>query len=194
MPGSHQVYPRHRLLTLAIVGQKIIESRRFSGWLDPRYPIGYWWGSLELTGDASGGSAGLDLLFQQANGAARLNSQMYSVERFGMTTNDGIGRVVKITATNMAGPSDVGFSQEYAVRLEPFTGFPGSALEGEAASIVPWFLGAQRLAGISASLSMVVDNVDTIVYKLEAEGYKWSARSILADGGPQRPPRGPYRS
>jgi len=178
---------------MSIVAQIVVESRRYSGWIDPRYPIGYWQAALALTGDATGGVIGIDLVFQDAL-SARLNSQMYSVERFMARTSDGVTRTAQLQAVNMGGPSNEGFSHEYALFLTPYTGFGGASLRGETMPTLPWFLGSQRTPGITASLSFVSDNTDTIIFKFEAEGYRWGARSVLVDGGPQRPPTGPYRA
>jgi len=176
---------------VAVVGQIVVESRRYSGWLDPRYPIGYWQAALEVTGDASGGLLGIDLVFQPAE-PVFLNSQMYSVERFGIATNDANQRLGRLTAVNMGGPANVGFSHEYSILLDPITIVGGSAARGSEMTFLPWFLGSQRTPGITASVSVVLSNNDTVVFKFEAEGYRWSARSVLVDGGPQRPPTGPY--
>ncbi len=176
---------------MAIVGQIVVESRRYSGWIDPRYPIGYWQAALALTADGSGGSLGIDLLFQPAD-PSFLNSQMYSVERIGIRTNNGTTRTVRVAAINMGGPSNEGFNHEYTVSLDAVTGVSSSAIGGNQLTMLPWFLGSQRIAGTSASLSLLAQNTGTITYKIEAEGYRWSARSVLIDGGPQRPPTGPY--
>jgi len=178
---------------MAIVGQIVVESRRYSGWVDPRYPIGYWQAALALTGDASGGSLGIDLVFQLATSPG-LNSQLYSVERFGITIGDDSNRVVRLAAVNMSGPSNEGFSHEYAIDTNTFTNITGVAVRGGELTMLPWFLGSQRIAGTTASLSLGTQNKDAVVFKLEAEGYRWGARSVLVDGGPQRPPTGPYRS
>lgn len=168
-----------------------VEGRNYSGWLNPRYPIGYWQGSIELAGDATGGILSLDLVFQSAL-AARLDSQIYSVERLSFRTSDGVARGIKLTALNMGGPSNLGFAHEYTIATAVQDGVAQSAVLAREMSILPWFLGSQRTAGITASLSIVTDNVNSIAFKLEAEGYRWSSRSILVDGGPQRPPTGPY--
>jgi len=174
------------------VGQILVESRRYSGWLDPRYPIGYWQGVLAVTGNLSGGQIGIDLLFQTAFPALK-NSQMYSVERFAITSTENADRVVRLDVVNMGGPG-TGFTQRYAIQLLSTEGVSG-ATQGDAAAmnLVPWFLGSQGIAGTSASLSLLTLNIDGVTFTLEAEGYRWSARSVLADGGPQRPPTGLYR-
>lgn len=177
---------------MAIVAQTLVENRRYSGWTDPRYPIGYWQAALVLIGDASGGALGIDLVFQGAL-APFLNSQMYSVERFSIGTSDSVDRAMIIHAVNMSGPSNEGFAHEYSVLVENVPGAPGTAVEPDSQIIVPWFLGSQRTVGITSSLSLRSDNVDLVSFRLEAEGYRWSARSVLVDGGPQRPPTGPYR-
>jgi len=177
---------------LAIVGQINVESRRYSGWRDPRYPIAYWQGALAVTGNASGGLLGVDLVFQQANGPARLNSQMYSVERFSIKTSEQVSRTVRVAAINMGGPSNLGFSHSYSIELVTESNFVQANVAANQFGMLPLFLGSQRGAGVTASLSLVGANTDTVVYTFEAEGYRWDARSVLADGGPQRPPTGPY--
>ncbi len=179
---------------MAIVAQINVESRRFSGWLDPRYPIGYWQAALSLPGDATGGAIGIDLLFQQANGVPRLNSQMYSVERIAIRTSDNVDRVMRVSSLNMGGPSNLGFTPQYAVLVDRITGGTSAGLRPEALQLLPWFLGSQRNAGITASLSLLSDNTDGIIFTFEAEGYRWSPRSVLVDGGPQRPPTGLYKA
>ncbi len=67
-------------------------------------------------------------------------------------------------------------------------------MAGRDMAMLPLFLGSQRLPGITASFSMFADNVDTETYTFEAEGYRWSPRSVLVDGGPQRPPTGLYQA
>ena len=178
---------------MTVVGTIQVESRRFSGWLDPRYPIGFWQAALIVTGDATGGLVSVELVFQTADGPERLNSQMYSVERIGVTTSTGGDRDARIGALNMGGPSNLGFSHSYAVFLQSLSGGQGTALDARFLTLIPWFLGSQRLPGIVANLSVSLANFDTELVKFEAEGYRWDARSVLVDGGPQRPPTGLYR-
>jgi len=177
---------------MALAAQIVVESRRYSGWLDPRYPIGFWQAALAVTGDASGGRIAIDLVFQDAL-TSRLNSQMYSVERFGIRTDDEVNRDMQISAINMGGPTNRGFDHSYAVEVLAIGGTGRAAVRAEMLGLTPWFLGSQRTPAITASLSLVADNVDTIQYTFEAEGYRWSARSVVVDGGPQRPPTGIYR-
>ncbi len=179
---------------MTVVVQQVVEGRRYSGWLDPRYPIGYWQAAKSLLGDASGGTLAIDLLFQTANGPERLNSQMYSVERFSTTGSTPSGRDMIIKAVNMGGPANQGFKQEYFVNTDGLVATNGSALLARDIVIVPWFLGSQRIAGTVASLSIIVANPDGVTIDFEAEGYVWSPRSVLVDGGPQRPPTGLYRA
>jgi len=178
---------------MAVVAQIVVENRRYSGWIDPRYPIGYWQAGLDVTGDATGGRLSIDLLFQPA-APAFLNSQMYSVERISLTADDGTNRIAKLFAVNMGGPANLGFEHQYAIFLEPMTGLGESALVPVTMNLLPWFLGSQRTAGISASLSYQGVNSNGVLFRFEAEGYRWGARSVLIDGGPQRPPTGPYRA
>jgi len=195
VPCSHQVHPRRPLLApVAIVVQQNVEGRRYSGWTDPRYPIGYWQGAGVVQGNLSGGSASVDLLFQQANGGAFRNTQLYSVERIMGHAAENATRTVRLSATNMGGPSNLGFINRYTLRIVDHNGITGAALEGNQFTLLPWFLGSQRTAGVTAAISMAFLNQDGILFTFEAEGYLWSPRSILVDGGPQRPPTGLYRA
>lgn len=178
---------------MAIVAQIQVEGRRYSGWVDPRYPIGYWQAALTVTGDATGGGLGIDLIFQ-TGGPAVLNSQMYSVERFSIASGNATVLPVRLSAVNMGGPANEGFLHRYIVSLDPATGVSGLAVSTRDLAFLPWFLGSQRTAGIAASLSLTTDNINGIFFEFEAEGYRWSPRSVLIDGGPQRPPTGLYKA
>jgi len=178
---------------MSVVEQIVVESRRYSGWADPRYPEGYWQASLNGTGDATGGILAIDLVFQEATAVA-LNSQMYSVERIAIVSFDTTSREVRVFTVNMGGPSNQGFTQQYTVSVVAETAMSRGAIHGDQLTFLPWFLGSQRLAAITASLSIFLPNVDGLIVAFEAEGYRWGARSVLVDGGPQRPPTGPYRS
>jgi len=178
---------------MAVIAQIVVESRRYSGWIDPRYPIGFWQASLSVTGDASGGLLAIDLVFQGAVPAA-LNSQMYSVERIGATQDTSTGRIYRVGAVNMGGPANTGFRHEYTVPMVGHSGGGAAALSGDTFTFIPWFLGSQRTPGITASLSLVGLNSNNVTVTFEAEGYRWSPRSVLIDGGPQRPPTGLYRA
>lgn len=179
---------------MTLVGETLVESRRFSGWLDPRYPIGTWLAAFQLIGDASGGFIQLNLLFQTADGPARLNSQMYSVERMAAVVTSGNGPVAEIIALNMGGPSNFTFSHQYSIQMLAQNASSQSAIAGDQFTMLPWFLGAQRTAGQIAALSLLLINANGVIVTFEAEGYRWSPRSVLVDGGPQRPPTGLYRA
>lgn len=178
---------------MAVIAQIVVESRRYSGWTDARYPIGYWQASLSVTGDATGGGLAIDLVFQGA-APPSLNSQMYSVERISASAASAGDKTAKLTAVNMGGPANQGFTHEYSVTMQAQSAFSRSAIEGNQLTFLPWFLGSQRTPGITASLSILHVNDDTVVFQFEAEGYRWGPRSVLVDGGPQRPPTGLYRA
>lgn len=178
---------------MSIAAGIAIESRRYSGWIDPRYPIGYWQGALSLVGNASGGIIGLDLVFQPATSPA-LNRQLYSVERFSATQNDGTDLDYSVAAINMGGPSNVGFLHQYAVRMIGRGGGGSGSLAGNDFTFLPLFLGSQRSPGTTASFTLVGLNILDVLVTFEAEGYRWDPRSILVDGGPQRPPTGLYKA
>jgi len=92
----------------------------------------------------------------------------------------------------MGGPSNLGFGHLYTIVLQLVTSEARSSAAGREMAILPLFLGSQRAAGVTASFSLLAENVDLAPYRFEAEGYRWSPRSVLVDGGPQRPPTGLY--
>lgn len=178
---------------MAVIQQIVVESRRYSGWIDPRYPIGYWQAALSVTGDATGGDLAIDLVFQGAE-PPFLNSQLYSVERLSVSSSEATSRAAMVLAVNMGGPANQGFLHRYMFTLQGTNFATRSAGRAEQfGGLVPWFLGSQRTAGITASLSIGLGNINGVTYEFEAEGYRWSPRSVLVDGGPQRPPTGLYQ-
>lgn len=178
---------------MSVLESIVVESRRYSGWTDPRYPIGFWQAAITVTGDATGGLVGLDLVFQGGL-EPRLNSQMYSVERFAGSQSIGTNEEYSVEAVNMGGPANTGFVHRYLVRMIGRGGGGSGSIAGNDFTFLPWFLGSQRTPGITAALSLVGLNIDGVAFTFEAEGYRWSPRSVLVDGGPQRPPTGLYRA
>lgn len=179
---------------MSVVDQEPVRIRRYNGYLDPRYPLGTWFARGDVTGDATAGSAVVDLVFTNAL-APILNSNMYSVEQLSLFDTENVATTYRMDAINFEGPT-AGFPliHRYALRLVGEDVGTGGVLLGESLAMLPMFLGAQSQQGTTSALSVRRLNTDTIVTTFEAEGYYWSPRSVLVDGGPQRPPTGLYRA
>jgi len=178
---------------VSVVAQQDIEYRRFSGYLDARHPQGTWFGVVTAVGDATGSLLALDLVFGRPT-VLTLSSQIYSVESVAIRSSENVTRVARLFAVNMSGPSNLSLQHELSVTLGALALGADNALDAQDLAFLPLFLGSQRTAGTTASFSVILNNVNTISYRFEAEGYWWAARSVLPDGGPQRPPTGLYRA
>lgn len=178
---------------MSIITQQVVEHRRFSGYDDPRYPLGSWFAEVQATGDASGDINELDIVFTLQS-AAGLNSNMYSLEFFSTSTSDAAERFAVIRTINIGGPSTAGLDHAFSIATRRGdASLALSPVTPEALNIVPWFLGSQRVLGVTSLIAIQGNNVLGLVRRFAAEGYYWGARSVLANGGPQRPPTGLYR-
>lgn len=176
---------------MAVVQSDIVAYRRFSGYLDPRWPLGYWVGSSTGSGDASGGNITIELVFALASQAS-LSSIMFSLERVGLASSDAASREFRLSVQNMGQDGQAALLYETA--LATITGaVTRSPLDARRTASLPWFLGSQRIQGIQAEVQVDAGNPGVGVdFRFEAQGYYWGARSVLVDGGPQRPPTGLY--
>lgn len=172
---------------MAVAAEQAVEYRRFNGYLDTRYPEGYWYGVVSVTGNVTGGTQVCILAFGE-NPPAFRNSRIYNLEQFSVLGTPNTVRGVVLNARNFDGPSNAGMLRNYMINRQSAGGSPNSATEGEGYNFLPLFLGSQGdLADVQA-LQATMTNVDGDETTFEAEGYWWGPRSVLADGGPQRPP------
>ena len=169
-----------------------IQTQRFQGHDDPRLPIGRWWGATQVTGDASGGIAFLQLNFSDAF-VQVLNSNLYNLEGFIYSSQLEANAVGHITGANWRFPPGfVTVDHAYALPILDVGQPTLNVVSAEAYSFLPVFLGSQAQAGTAQTLVFVVTNTDLFINRFKAEGYIWGPRSVLADGGPQRPPGSIY--
>lgn len=150
-------------------------------------PIGVWASQANLIGDASAGSHVIELLFNPAT--APTDSKLYSAEWITLRTTAAAGTAdVEISSINL---DDVfgAWNQGYQVTLAAPVGLQRRI---KPIDQVPskWFLGHQRFAGIATTLSFRTPNVDLITLTVGAQGYIWTPRSLLVEGGLQRPANG----
>jgi len=168
--------------------------RRFNGYSDPRYPEGYWMGAVSVLGDGSGGLAVTTLHLQP--GSTSLSSRIFSLEALSHFNNSTTDALAALETVNLGGPTNVlsiGFRRIMALEVTAVPVF-GSAIRPRDLDLLPLFLGSQLVATTTAQVALSTPNVTGITYNLEAEGYWWGSRSVLQQGGPQRPPTGIYRA
>ena len=178
---------------MSITGDSPVAYRRFSGYADPRYPEGQWVGSITLSGDASGGTSTLSLVFSEAT-VAVLNSRMFSLEEFGVSVSAGANDDGRLSTDNLGLGGQAAFQHRFSMSIDTPGGVATVQLRTDSQNILPLFLGGQRVISVQTRILWQQGNpgagVDT---RFEAAGYWWGSRSVMIDGGPQRPPTGLYQ-
>ncbi len=178
---------------MSVVGSTQIAYRRFSGWLDPRYPQGFWLGTVTVLGDASGGTLTASLIFAEAT-QANLNSSMFSLEELGVSSLVGADRDVRISTDNLGRDGPGAIVHRMQVEMGVIGGIGDTAMKTDTLRL-PIYLGAMRIIGVQTRLICGLNNGGVgLDVRFEAQGYWWGSRSVLVDGGPQRPPTGLYGS
>ncbi len=177
---------------MSVGTQILVSTRRYWGYQDPRYPLGTWQAVLEATGDASGGSIFIDHMFAVVTSSA-LGSVIWSVEQIALQSTDATPRNFQLHCINMGGPPGAGLDNQFAL-ITAVDGTGGTSYDMTDNIPLPMFLGSQTQAGTTALFGIVGTNIDLQIVHFESQGYFWGARSVLVDGGPQRPPTGLYRA
>ena len=177
---------------MSVTGDIDVAYRRFSGYLDPRYPEGQWLGSVTVSGDGSGGTLTGSIIFARAT-ESRLNSRIYSLEEIGASiSGTDTQDQIRISTDNLGRDGPAAFQHRFVLLLsEGGTGtiqiFPRDL------ALLPILLGAMRVPLVNTRILATMINPGVgDDFRFEAAGYWWGSRSVLVDGGPQRPPQGIY--
>ena len=176
---------------MTIVLDVPIRRLAFRGFDDPALPTGIWWGTGVLVGDASGGS--MQVRFSLKTEGQPVSGEMWNLEQAMAFIGSDQSRDAFITAAGLSPSRDLpGVDAIYRAVLSDMG--PGQGQSGLANefSQLPLFLGSVRGgADTSATIGLGLVNLTAAVaLSCSMMGYIWGARSILAEGGPQRPPRG----
>jgi len=170
-----------------------IEYRPFSGYDDPSLPIASYIGQGGMAGDASGGSVVMSILFQQME-TGRGTPNMFNLEQLSIDVATNVNFAVLMRTLNMGrlAPTRVTSPEKWVLGVTSDT-VDDSALELTFLSGLPLWLDAPSNLTGDAGLRLEFTNLNLELYAATIRGYIWSPRSVLAQGGPQRPLNGMFR-
>ena len=164
--------------------------RGYTGFADPSLPGGMWASQGSVLGDASGGVRIAQVVFQPSTSLR--SSLFFSLERLYVFDIDNNAKVGDVSTNNFALAPNVGGL--VALNGNLVAGASGAVLSSEAQEAIDrgHLLGVQNTPNTELALNYFTTNVDGIILAVVFQGYFWTARSILAPGGPSRPPQGLY--
>lgn len=173
---------------MSVLVEDRVERRSWRGYDDPGLPVGMWVGEVEATGDASAGFVQLSLLFQIA--ADPLSAFLFNLEQIMIShDNEGGGTdIATLSAVRLGFLTDsrpFAASQRWNFQLD--NSGPRDVPAFANALTRPLFLGRPTTRGNTATLEAQLLNVNLVGYTMQAQGYVWEPRSILAPGGLRRP-------
>jgi len=172
---------------VSVFGDFRIDTRPYSGYLDPSLPVATYIAQGTLLGDGTGGVLEISFLYQRADDAQI--SEMFNLEQIAVdTSRDGpIPVTMRLLGMDALAPNRLAFGQIWSLTLEDrFSGATDSALPPGALPRPLWFGAPNREEG-NGLVRFTFANADTELYAVTIQGYMWGPRSVLAPGGPQRP-------
>lgn len=171
-----------------------VDIRRFSGYSNPALPIASYISQGGSVGDASGGSVFQNLLFRLGSEPDVSRSLMYNLEQLSADISANTAEDVLFRTLNMGqlAPNRPESPQKWILSLRNDGVDEGAANIAHIAGLPLW-LGSPNAGGSDAGIRWEWDNIDLRLYAVTIQGYIWGPRSVLADGGPQRPPNGMFR-
>ena len=170
------------------------DIRPYAGFSDPGLPIGTYIGQAGLVGDASGGTVIASFIFQEEQDD--LITELFSLEQLAIDTDAAAVDIIEMKILNMDNLSRNRAASPQIWRIATSAITTTSALSPNQNVNLPLWMGAPSLASLSGTgvLRFTFVNTDLRLYAITIQGYIWSARSILANGGPRRPVEGLFRS
>jgi len=150
-------------------------------------PSGIWQADIESTGDASGGTNNVDVVFSNSG---EEDDSFYSLEQFGDQHD---------AADSLARQLQVANQHNYRSPTTPITSvYLASASTGIAAvtgwaardfPFLPLFLGTSppAVAAVQLFIRWSIVNTTTVAYRVHAWGYRWGPRVFDTPTGPRRP-------
>lgn len=161
---------------MSVIDQADVRYRPYGGYEDRRLPTANWFGTVTVTGDASGGTRSAQLIFNRAT--ALRQSRYYSIEAITATDADNVAKSVRFQTSNLGDRN-----RQLNLLLEASV---GTSAELSALSLLvmrAFFIGNQQQAGTTTAIILTVTNVDTDAFTFSAEGYSWGPEAASAPGG-----------
>lgn len=175
---------------MSVISDVQIRRRLWRGYDNPSLPIGMWVAWIGLTGDASGGDSTMDITMENAEASPavpQLTGNHYNLEALEIQSGAAVTRQAALQFINLSVSMDGAQTtrQWSAPLISNQLGDAGLSIGNMLSR--PIFLGTRQLVGTGCFIRLTLDNVDGQTEQMWAEGYIWSARSIMAEGGLQRP-------
>lgn len=168
-----------------------VELRRYSGYTDPALPIAAYIAQGGSVGDASGGSILQSFLFRLGTEPKIERSLMYNLEQLSADYDADVNANIFFRTLNMnnLAPTRVASPEKWSIALRGNNVSDGAS-ELQFMAGLPLWLGSPNSGGSDAGVRFEWENVDLRLVAATIQGYVWGPRSVLAEGGPQRPPNG----
>lgn len=146
-----------------------------------------WFSWLTAVGDASGGDQTLIIEFDPLE-IANLSGRYFNIEALELSNNNNSQRgPAALHLINFAPViATATINRQWTIEIL-LNNLGNNAITLGNKLVRPIFLGTPVLATVTASIRAVIDNVDTVDTTMWAEGYIWSGRSVMAQGGLRRP-------
>jgi len=181
---------------VTVTGVFRYDVRPYSGYSDPGLPVAAYVAQAGLAGDASGGTAVLNFIFMGEQ--EEQITELFNLEQISIDTDSATVENILMETVNMdtLARNRAASPQKWHLSTVALPATGDSALPVEQMAGFPLWLGAPNLLAVSgtAQLRFRFNNADLRLYAITIQGYIWSARSILAEGGPRRPAEGLFRA
>lgn len=175
---------------MVVTQERTVELRPWNTFANPAFPEGSWFASFSIAHAGGGGLVTARAQFQVAG--ENLSSRLWNLEHLTVDTLGALGGIIiEATTVNLETFQRVGaVAQVVAFQMSDLP-ISGRAIKGDEFDVLPWFLGAPRIAGLVAALD--IRSIDGGVGERTnafMAGYFWGPAARNAPGGPQRPTTG----
>lgn len=169
---------------MTVSNVEVYARRPWGGYKDKALPSGTWWAESIVTGDGTGGSMNSVVEMQPA-ASGRIAGLLFSVEQLSAWDNSNGSHVARLMFENC----DPQIEQRQQWHLSMAIGFTPDVSLSIGNVVLPLFFAGMGGDGSDpAAITMRAINQDTIVQRLQIQGYIWDASARSIPGGPRRPP------
>jgi len=179
---------------MSVFERTTITRRAYGAYIEENLPSGIWLARGEVTGDGSGGTQDIEILFSSTT---QLRTQeIFSLEQLSVFLTSGAAQIAALRTANLDPdiplPGEANAQQQWSLSLV-VAGSGVVALTGaDHQGVRGLFLGRQDSPNVNTGVTVQVANVTGIALAVRAQGYIWGPRSVSANQGPRRPVSGVY--